>query len=130
MNNILSFLHIGRGHWNAPADLRRKHIRHQGLHAEVVVGNRSYSIRDWSLGGVSFETAPDARLAVGDQLHLTLKFRFMHDTVTILQPAQIVRAARRGIAVKFAPLDKAGRRAFDRVLDGMNAESFFSSQAA
>lgn len=130
MNNILSFFHIGSENWNAPADLRRKHMRHAGLHAEVVVGNRAYSIRDWSLGGAAFETAPDARLTVGDRLELVLRFRFLHDTVTILQPAEIVRAARRGIAVKFAPLDRAGRRAFDRVLDGLNAEGFFSSQAA
>ncbi len=130
MNNILSFFHISRKSGNAFPDHRRKHVRHSGPHAEVVVGNTAYNLRDWSLGGASFDTLPDARLAVGDRLQLVLRFRFLHDTVTIMQPAEIVRAARRGIAVKFAPLDSAGRRAFDRVIDGFNAEGFLSSQAA
>ena len=40
-------------------DTRRTAIRHPGVHAEVLVGDRVYSMRDWSMGGVSFDsTAP------------------------------------------------------------------------
>src|SRR4051812_31792411 len=52
VNKILSFLHLGS--WNVDADARRKYIRYSGVPAEVTVGNRAYSIRDWSHGGISF----------------------------------------------------------------------------
>jgi len=95
-----------------------------------MVGNRAYSIRDWSLGGISFETAPDASLTVGDKIQVVLKFRFLYDTITIQLPAQIVRTARRGIAAKFIPLPSVARRQFDRVLDSLHTERFLESQAA
>ena len=127
---VLSFFSLGGSGRKADVDSRRKYIRHGGLHAEVTVGNRAYSIRDWCLGGVSFETAPDASLTVGDKIQLTLKFRFLHDTITIQQPALIVRTARRGIAAKFAPLPVAARREFERVLDSLHTQEFLESQAA
>lgn len=130
VQSVLSFFNLGRQKPSDLADARRKYIRYGGLHAEVTVGNRAYSIRDWSLGGVSFETAPDAGVTIGDKIQLVLKFRFPHDTITIQQPALIVRAARRGIAAEFAPLPAAARREFDRVLDSLHAEKFLESQAA
>ncbi len=130
MSSILSFFNLGDGALNAKADFRRKHIRYAGVHAEVVVGDRAYSIRDWSLGGMSFETAPDARLTAGDKILAVLKFRFPHDTITIQQPALIVRTAKRGIAAQFAPLPAEARRQFERVLDSLNAQSFMESQVA
>ncbi len=129
VRNILSFFHLGSGNWNG-ADARRKYVRYGNLRAEVTVGNRAYSIRDWGLGGVAFETAPDARLTVGDKIQLVLQFRFLNETITIQQPAEIVRTARRGIAAVFAPLPAATRRQFDRVLDSLHTESFLESQAA
>jgi len=128
MSTILSFL--GLGNAALDADARRRHIRHAGIHAEVVVGNRAYSIRDWSLGGVSFETAPDARITSGDILHLVLKFRFPHDTITIQQPAQVIRTAKRGVAAQFSQLPAEARRQFERVLDSLHAQSFLESQVA
>ena len=130
VRSVLSFFNLGGGSSNAETDVRRKYIRHGGFHAEVTIGSRAYRIRDWSLGGVAFETAPDASLTVGDKIQLVLKFRFLHDTITIVQPAHIVRTAKRGIAAKFAPLPVTARRQFDRVIDSLHTESFLESQAA
>ena len=130
VQSVLSFLHLDSGAWNADIDAR-KYIRYGNIHAEVTVGNQAYSVRDSGLGGIAFETAPDARLTVGDKIQVVLKFRFLHDTITVQQPAQIVRTARRGIeAAVFTPLPAATRRQFDRVLDRLHTESFLQSQAA
>jgi hypothetical protein len=128
VSSILSFLHLGSA--SIGVDARRRYIRYSGVPAEVTVGNRAYSIRDWSQGGISFETAPDASITVGDKVSLVLKFRLMHGTVTIQQPALVVRSAKRGIAAKFSPMSAAVRSQFDRVLDSVYAERFLASQAA
>jgi len=129
MQSVLSFFNLGKAAWNSPAD-SRKYVRYGNLRAEVTVGDQAYSVRDWGLGGVSFDTVPDARLIVGDKIQLVLKFRFLHGTIIVQQPAQIVRTARRGIAAVFSPLPAATRRQFDRVLDSLHTESFLKSQAA
>jgi len=127
---VLSLLGLTHLSENIRGDVRRKHIRHPGLQAEIMVGDRIYSVRDWSLGGVLFETAPDARIQKGDQLQVILKFRFPHDTITIQQQAHILRAEKRGIAAQFAPMPPKARREFDRVLDSLYAQSFLKSQIA
>src|ERR1700733_702446 len=129
VQSVLSFLHLDSSPWDAESEVR-KYVRYGNIHAEVTVGNQAYSIRDWGLGGVAFETAPDARLTVGDKIQLVLKFRFLNDTITVQQPAQIVRTAKRGIAAVFTPLPAETRRQFDRVLDSLHTESFLESQAA
>ena len=130
MLGVLSLFNLdGANYWSTKADAR-KYIRYENLRGEVTVGNQIYSIHDWCLSGVSFEPAPDARLTVGDKIQLVLRFRFLHDTIIVQQPAQIVRTARRGIAAVFAPLPVETRRQFDRVLDSLHTESFLESQAA
>jgi len=129
MQSVLSLFNLDDASVKAKED-GRKYIRYSNVHAEVTVGNQAYSVRDWGLGGVSFETAPDARLTVGDKIQLDLQFRFLTGTITVQQPAQIVRTAKRGVAVVFSPLPAATRRQFDRVLDNLHTESFLKSQAA
>jgi len=125
-----SFLRPGSAKAKSEGDIRRKYVRYNSVQAEVVVGQRAYSIRDWSLGGVSFETPPDARLTSGDRIEIELKFRFAHGTVTVRQPAEVVRAVRRDVAAKFTPLGPGARREFSRVFDVLNAEGFLASQTA
>ena len=96
VRSVLSFFNLAADSAGAEAEARRRYIRYGGIRAEVTGGSRDYSVRDWSLGGVSFETAPDASLTVGDKLQVVLRFRFLHDTITIQQPAHIVRTAHRG----------------------------------
>lgn len=130
VNRIMSFFNFGSQELNTLSDARRRYVRHEGVHAEVTVGPYNYSIQDWSLGGIAFETAPDSRLTAGDRVTLTLTFRFLHGAISIQQPAQILRTSRRGTAAEFAPLSLTAKRQFDRVLDSLHTQNFLESQAA
>lgn len=130
INQILAKLGLGDGTLYQPVDTRRKHMRHGGVQAEVQVQDRSYGVKDWSLGGVCFETQPDPLLVVGDKVQFTLKFRLPHETVLIRQAGRIVRAAKRGIAAEFMPLSPEARRKFERVIDSLHAKNFLESQVA
>ena len=130
IGSILNKLGLGDGSLNDVGDSRRTHIRHLGLQAEVEVSNRVYSVRDWSFGGVFFETLPDSRMITGDPLNVTVRFRFPHETITITHPAKIIRSAKRGIAAEFEPLPTDVRRKFQRVLDSFHAQGFVESQVA
>jgi len=130
IGKILALLGLGNGRYNSMANNRRKHVRHPGFPAEVIVGNRAYGVRDWSMGGVAFETPADARLQAGDRLQVTLKFHLPHDTITLEQQARITRAVKRGVAAEFAPLPPTARRKLERVLDSIHAQSFIESQVA
>lgn len=131
IGRILNTLGLGDGSLNEESiDSRRKHIRHPALQAEVEVANRAYSLRDWSLGGVFFETQPDARLVAGDQVPVTLRFRFPGEVISVTQPVRVIRAAKRGIAAEFIQLDADTRRKFQRALDNMNVQGFVESQVA
>lgn len=110
---------------------RRKHVRHEAVHAEVVVGDHSYNIRDWGMGGVFFETTPEVKLNAGDKIPAILRFRFPHETIVIQHPARVIRTARRGgTAAEFAPLPAQVRRQFQRVLDNLHTQRFLESQIA
>lgn len=128
INKILSRLGLGDGTFYQSIDTRRKHMRHGGLQADVVVQDRAFSVKDWSLGGFCFETLPDPHMVVGDKVQFTLRFRLPHETVVIRQAGRIVRAARRGIAAEFMPLSPEARRKFHRVLDTLHAKNFLESQ--
>lgn len=130
VRKVLSFFNIGEEDWNTQADARRRYVRYPGVHAEVGVGQHKYSISDWSLGGISFETGPDASLAIGDKLTLSLTFRFPHDIITVKHAAKVVRTARRGTAAEFLPLAGEARRQLERVLDSVYTQSFLESQAS
>lgn len=130
IGKILNSLGLGDGSLNEDVDTRRRHIRHPGLQAEVEVANRAYSVRDWSLGGVFFETLPDARIIAGDHIPVTMRFRFPDETVSIPQTVKVIRAAKRGIAAEFLPMNADAKRKFQRVLDSYNAQGFVESQVA
>lgn len=108
----------------------RKYIRHAGFRAEVEVGNRSYSLRDWSIGGLSFENKMDARMTAGDKINVVLKFRLPHDTVEVVEQATVIRTGVQDIAAQFTGLSPEARRQFARVVDSLHAQGFIESQVA
>lgn len=117
------------------SDGRRRHPRYASIDAEVMVKNRTHRVRDWSMGGIAFdvhateiELGSPERIRLGDDVRVILKFRFPHDTITIEQPAVIVRQFTRGVAAEFAPLTAAAKRQFTRVMDEIYAENFLESQ--
>ena len=130
LNQLLTKLGLGDGTFNADVDTRRKYIRHQGLQAEVELADATFSVRDWSMGGVCFDTLPDARLVEGDKMNITLRFRFPHEVISIRQQARVVRAGKRGVAASFTPLNGDERKKFERVLDSYYAQNFLESQVA
>ena len=128
MNKILTTLGLGDISLNAENTARRRSARFEGQQAEILVGNARYSVRDWSMSGLSFDTLPDSRLVVGDRVNFTLLFRFPHDTVTVQQAGRVVRTSGRGVAVEFLPSAPDSRRVMERVLDGFHARDFMQSQ--
>ena len=130
INKILSKLGLGDGSLYQEIETRRKHMRHEGVQGDVVVEDRAYGLKDWSLGGVSFETQLSPQLAVGDKVSFTLRFRLPHETVLIRQTGRVVRAAKRVIAAEFQPLSPEARRKFARVIDSVHASDFLESQVA
>lgn len=130
INQILTKLGIGDGSFNLPPESRRKYIRHEGGRAEVEVGNRAYSVRDWSMGGVLFDDAGEHAVNDGEHMQVTLRFRFPHETITIRQPARVIRAGKRGVSAEFAPMGTEERKRFERVMDAYYAQNFMESQVA
>lgn len=127
---ILSTLGLSDSSFNSAGDTRRKHQRHPGHQTEIDVAGRVYSVRDWSLGGIFFDTPPDSRMVLGDKVNFDLRFRLPHETITIQHTAKVVRSATRGIAAEFMPLAPDVRRKFDRVIDWFHTQSFLESQVA
>jgi hypothetical protein len=129
ISKILQKLGIGDGSSNAEEASRRKHIRHEGVQAEVVVADRAFGLKDWSMGGLCFQPPAGVPIVAGDRIQFTLRFRLPHETVQIVQTGKVVRAVKRGIAAEFLPLSPEARRKFERVLDGVHAQGFMASQA-
>lgn len=121
---------LGLSDFSEDSKSRRKHPRHPGMQTEVSIHDQVYSVRDWSLGGVFFDTPPDARMVKGDNVTLNLKFRLPHETITIRQMARVVRAAGRGIAAEFTGMPPEIRKQFEKVIDSFHAQSFIESQVA
>ncbi|HYD18776.1 MAG TPA: PilZ domain-containing protein [Patescibacteria group bacterium] len=131
IQTILNKLGLGDGSLNKDAaQARRRHVRHPAVSAEVVVADRVFNLKDWSMGGFFFDPPPGSALAVGDRVQFHLRFRLPNETVTITQPGRIVRAVRRGLGAEFAPLNPETKRKFERVLDGFHAMNFLASQKA
>lgn len=130
LSTLLSKLGLGDGSNNVEADVRRKYIRLTGASAEVEMGQQAFPVRDWSPGGVFFETLPESQLHEGDKMTVTLRFRFPHEVVSLQREIRVVRTARRGVAAEFSPLSNDDRKQFDRIIDSYHAENFLASQIA
>lgn len=130
INQILVKLGLGDGSLNADPATRRKHIRYSGVPVDVEVAGKAYSAKDWSMGGVSFDTLPDARILAGDRINFTLHFRFPHDTISVEQEGRVLRTGREGVAATFGDMSPVAKREFGRVIDGIHAQDFLKSQSA
>ncbi len=130
INKILEKLGLGDGSLYQSIDTRRKHMRHEGVQGEVLVQDRTYGLKDWSMGGICFESQLGPGVSVGDKVHFTLRFRLPHETVLIGQTGRVVRAAKRAVAAEFLPLSPEARRKFARVIDSLHANNFLESQVA
>lgn len=132
INRLLNILGLGDGSVTGASEWRRKHVRHDiqktGMQAEVEINGRAYSIRDWSMGGLSFDAEQAPQL--GQDLDMQIRFRLPHETVVIQQAGRVVRSMKRDVAAEFAPLAPEIQRHFRKVLDDIHAMDFVQSQAA
>lgn len=132
INRILNILGLGDGSLNGASEWRRRHVRHNpkeiGVRAEVEIGGKRYAIRDWSLGGLCFETPANADVPVGAEVDMDIHFRLPHETVTIRQAGRMIRSVSRGVATEFRDLTPDMRRRFEKVLDMVHTQRFLESQ--
>ena len=130
-DNVLSFFGLANGLPPEQKDFRRKHVRYSGLHAEVIIGKHTYTVHDWDLNGIAFETAPDTYINVGTQVQMSIKFDLPYETIAIEQSGCIFRIAKRGVSVAmFTSMQAGTRRQFERVLDYLYTQKFLESQVA
>lgn len=133
IHQILTILGLGDGSMNGASEWRRRHIRHNtheiGVQADVDIAGRTYKIRDWSMGGISFETPANAPATLGAEVDMDIHFRLPGETITIRQAAgRLVRDLERGMATEFRDMTPEMRRRFEQVLDMIHTQRFMESQ--
>lgn len=133
IHQILNILGLGDGSLNGAKEWRRRHIRHNtrdiSVQADVEIGGRTYKIRDWSMGGLCFETPANAPATVGAEVDMDIHFRLPGETVTIRQAGgRLVRSVSRGMATEFSSLTPDMRRRLEKVLDMIHTQRFLESQ--
>ena len=133
IHQILNILGLGDGSMNGASEWRRRHIRHNtreiGVQADVEIAGRTYKIRDWSMGGLSFETPANAPATIGAEVDMDIHVRLADETITISQAAgRMVRDLGRGMATEFSDLTPEMRRRFEKVLDMIHTQRFLESQ--
>ena len=129
IEKMLGVLGLADDETTQTASTRRRHHRQPGQGSVVIVGEKSFPLEDWSQGGVLIGANNGANLAIGDTFDFTLRFKLLHDTVSINHKGRVVRTSRQGIAAEFAPLTAAVKRELGRVMDGFYSQSFSESQA-
>lgn len=112
-----------------PADTRRRQVRRTGERAVIVVGNKSYVVRDWSPAGIYFDADPGV-FRNGETFRFTLKFKLDNQTVEIPHEADVLRIEPTGVAAQLRPYGAEIRRKFDRVVENLMAEEFSNSYVA
>jgi len=133
IHQILNILGLGDGSVNGASEWRRRHVRHStrdvGVQADVEIGGRVYKIRDWSMGGLAFETLANVPVTVGSALDMDIHFRLPTETVTIHQATgRLVRNIGRDVATEFSELTPDMRRRLEKVLDMIHTQRFLESQ--
>lgn len=111
---------------------RRRYVRRDGRHAEVKINDRAFPVNDWSRGGLSFEPARDISLKPGDEIDMTIKFRFHNEIIDIPHRGRVVRRTegrngRTGVGIAFDPPTVPVRRAFEKVIDSYNTQELLGS---
>jgi hypothetical protein len=129
---LLTILSLGDGSLNGSTEWRRRHVRHDAckarIEAEVETNGRSYSLRDWSMGGLCCDA--EAAPPLGQKLDMQIRFRLPHETVTIRHSGYVVRVLSGGMAIEFAPPAPETRRRLWKVIDDIHVLEFMQSQVA
>ncbi len=127
-DKILSMFGVGSNTTSVATKSRRRHVRHPGFNADVIINENSYDVHDWSMGGVSFEPVVGIGLNIGDKVKVELQFTLGGTVITIAQDAKLVRSNYNNAAAEFDPLPNKVKADFERVLEMLYTQSFVESQ--
>jgi len=130
IKKILAFFRLSTKKIDVTKETRRRHVRHPGFNAEVVIEGRTYVAYDWSMSGIAFKTGDTKNIKEGDDVRVTLNFKFPGNTISIAQTAHIIRSLNGTTAIEFEPLPSTTHNEFNKVLDNLYTQSFIESQIA
>ena len=131
ISQFLTRFGLGDDSLNGAPRPRREPLRYPGTQTQVTVGDETFSVKDWSLGGLCFETMTVSALRAGDIVDFKLTFRLPHETIEVIQAGQVVRVGPYGVAAAFlVPLAAENQRLLRRAIDGFHTQSFLESQIA
>lgn len=92
------------------------------------IGEHVYPVENWSQGGVLL-SGDNRFLGAQEVYDLTMRFRLRDRVLNVKQQAQVVRQAGTRTAMRFLPLTREVRNAFQSVIDDLVASGFANSQA-
>lgn len=114
-----------------PDDLskRRRHTRRTVDKCVTMIGEKTYPVIDWSLGGVQI-TGDDRIFAMNDECEVVLKFKLSNELLEVQHKAKVIRKSKDRVALQFSDLTTPTRKKFQHVVDDYVAARFADSQMA
>ena len=106
----------GKGFGNTQRPAQRRYTRRECDVCVVEIGEITYPVHDWSLGGVLL-MGDNRRFAIGEDVDFTLQYRLQDKVVDLSHTGSVVRKSLNKIAIEFAPLTAALRQSFQMIAD-------------
>jgi hypothetical protein len=108
-------------------ETRRSSPRRNADRCVAVICGQTFPVENWSFGGVLL--GADERLfGSGQDIEIGLKFKLRNTIVDVAHRGRVVRKVSGKVAIRFEPLEKTIRRAFQQVIDDAVASEFATSQ--
>lgn len=114
---------------NEQGALRRKHSRRDCDQCVIKIGDKTYPVDNWSLGG--FMINADSRtFSAKDAVDAVLKFKLSNKIIDVTHTAKVVRKTNSKVAFQFAPVPRDIRGKLQSVIDDHVTSQFANSQIA
>jgi len=111
---------------NEPMQMQRKHSRRENDYCVAVIGDRTYPVFNWSVGGTMI-SGDERFFTVNDRTEVLMKFKIGDHIHEISQPARIIRKARGRIAMQFLPLTGSPSKEMQHVLNDCITNQYVES---
>lgn len=112
---------------NDADETRRSSPRRGADRCVAVVCGQTFPVENWSFGGLLL-SADERLFGAGQEIEIGLKFKLRNTIVDVAHRGQVVRKSPSKVAIRFEPLEKTIRRAFQQVIDDAVASEFATSQ--
>lgn len=113
---------------NDDAETRRATPRRGTDRCVATIYGHTFPVENWSFGGVLLN-ADERLFGAGQDIEIGLKFKLRNTIIDIAHRGHVVRKNTGKVAIRFEPLEKTIRRAFQQVIDDAVASEFANSQA-